>query len=201
MAMAPDDLSAVVPAPTDAESAKKAIDELTQTFSDNVFELAHFAMMLWGIQAAYPDTLKYTDIYTTDGAKALDEISRTKCINASSDSINYTFGDSYKTVMRLNRQNDLAWAKAFQAVNVPNDVKSVAPVMIYSGDNDTTLPPIQHELYRKNMFAISGANVGRMQLPGKQDHFSTPGLSEQYHLPWIADRFDGKPALDGCADN
>ena len=106
MAMAPDDISAVVLAPTDTESAKKAIDELTQTFSDNVFEFAHFAMMLWGIQAAYPDTLEYTDIYTTDGAKVLDEI------------------------------------------------------------------------YRKNMCAISGANVGRMQLPGKQDHFSTPGLSE-----------------------
>ena len=201
VAMAPDDMAAVVPKPTNAASAKKAIDELTQTFSGNVFEFAHFAMMLWGIQAAYPDKLKYTDVYTEDGAKALDEVYRAKCIHASSDTLSYTFGDNYKTLMRPDRQNELAWAQAFQTVSVPNDVKPVAPVMIYYGNNDTTLPPIQHELYRKNMCAIAGANVGRMQLPGNQDHFSTPGLSEQYYLPWIADRFAGKSAPDGCASN
>ena len=151
VAMAPDDMAAVVPKPTDAASAKKAIDELTQTFSGNVFEFAHFAMMLWGIQAAYPDKLKYTDVYTEEGAKVLDEIYRTKCIHASSDTINYTLGTSYKTLMRPDRQNELAWAQSFQSVSVPNDVKPVAPVMIYFGNNDTTLPPVQHELYRKFM--------------------------------------------------
>ena len=201
VAMAPDDMAAVVPKPTDAASAKKAIDELTQTFSGNVFEFAHFAMMLWGIQATYPDKLKYTDVYTEDGAKVLDEIYRTKCIHASSDTINYTLGTSYKTLMRPDRQNELAWAQSFQSVSVPNDVKPVAPVMIYFGNNDTTLPPVQHELYRKFMCNIPGANVGRMQLPGSQDHFSTPGVSEQFYLPWIADRFAGKPAPDGCAAN
>lgn len=30
---------------------------------------------------------------------------------------------------------------------------------------------------------------------------ATPGLSEQYYLPWIADRFAEKPAPDGCANN
>lgn len=103
--------------------------------------------------------------------------------------------------MRSDRQNELAWAQSFQKASVANDVKPVAPVLIYFGDNDSTLPPIQHEIYRKNMCAIAGANVGRMQLPGKQDHFSTPGLSEQYYLPWIADRFAVKPAPDGCAGN
>jgi pimeloyl-ACP methyl ester carboxylesterase len=201
VAMAPEDMAAVAPKPTDEASAKKAIDGLTQTFSDNVFEFAHFAMMLWGIQAAYPDKLKYTDIYTEDGAKALGEIYRTKCIHASSDSINYTFGTNYKSLMRPDRRNELAWANSFQTVSVPNDVKPVAPVMIYFGNKDTTLPPIQHELYRKNMCEIKGANVGRMQLPGDQDHFSTPGVSEQFYLPWIKDRFAGKPAPDGCAAN
>ena len=88
-----------------------------------------------------------------------------------------------------------------QAVSAPNDVKPVAPVMIYFGDHDTTLPPSQGEMYRKKMCAIAGANVGRMQLPGDQNHFSTPGVSEQFYLPWIADRFAGKPAPDGCAGN
>jgi len=94
VAMAPDDMAAVVPKPTDAASAKKAIDELTQTFSGNVFEFAHFAMMLWGIQAAFPDRLKCTEIYTEGGAKVLDEIYSFKCIHASSDPLSYTYGSS-----------------------------------------------------------------------------------------------------------
>ena len=73
--------------------------------------------------------------------------------------------------------------------------------MIYWGDNDKVVPPIQHELYRKHMCAIAGANVARVLLPGTQDHFSTPGVAEPFYLPWVADRIAGKPAPDGCANN
>jgi pimeloyl-ACP methyl ester carboxylesterase len=198
VALAPQDMAAVAPKPTDDASAKNLMDSLTKTFSNNVFEFAHYGMMLWGIQAAYPEKLKNTDFFTEEGAKALNEIYTKKCIHASSDTISYTFGANYKTLFRPDVQNVRAWADAIQAVNVPNDVKPIAPVMIYFGNNDTTLPPIQHELYRKNMCGIAGANVGRMQLPGNQDHFSTPGVSEQFYLPWIKDRFAGKPVPDGC---
>lgn len=198
VAMAPQDMAAVVPKPTDAASALKAVEALNQTFSGNVFEFAHIAMMMWGIQAAYPDKLKFTDLYTEAGAKVLDEIYSSKCIHAASDTIGYTFGANYKALMRPDVQNALAWSQSFQSVSVPNDVKPLAPVMIYFGNKDTTLPPIQHELYRKNMCAIAGANVGRMQLPGDQDHFSTPGVSMQFYLPWVKERFAGKPAANGC---
>ena len=201
VAMAPEDVAGTGPDKINEANAEQLIGSIAKAFSGNVFDFAHFAMNMWGIQAAYPDKLKLTDLFTEDGAKALDEIFSNKCIHPISDTINYTYGKNFGKLMRSDPQNALAWAQAVQDISVDNTVKPAAPVMIYFGDNDTTVPPIQHELYRKKMCAIAGANVGRMQLPGTQDHFSTPGASEQFYLPWITDRFAGKPAPDGCATN
>lgn len=201
VAMAPQDISAMGPDKLDQSNAAQLVDAFSKQFSGNVFDFAHFAMNMWGIQSAYPDKLKYNDIFTEEGAKALDEIYSNKCIHPSSDTISFTFGQNFEQLIRTDPQNTLAWAQAIQDISVPNDVKPAAPVMIYFGDKDTTLPPIQSELYRQKMCAISGANVGRMQLPDHQNHFTTPGASEQFYLPWIADRFAGKPAPDGCASN
>ena len=55
--------------------------------------------------------------------------------------------------------------------------------------------------YYKNKICALGGNVTRIQLPGDQNHFTTPPLSPPFYLPWIADRFVGKPAPDGCAQN
>ena len=44
-----------------------------------------------------------------------------------------------------------------------------------------------------------GGNVARVKLAGDVTHFGTPGASEPLYLPWIKDRFDGKPAPDGCS--
>jgi len=201
VAMAPEDISAMGPDKIDQASAEQLVGSIAKNFSGNVFDFAHFAMNMWGIQAAYPDKLKLDDLFSADGSKVLDEIFSNKCIHAISDTVGYTYGKDFAKLIRRDPQNELAWAQAIQDISVPNDVKPAAPVMIYFGDHDTTLPPIQHELYRKKMCAIAGANVGRMQLPGTQDHFSTPGTSEQFYLPWIADRLAGKPAPDGCAAN
>jgi pimeloyl-ACP methyl ester carboxylesterase len=201
VAMAPEDVAAMGPDKINEANAEQLIGSVAKAFSGNVFDFSHFAMNMWGIEAAFPDKLKLTDLFTEEGAKALDDIFTNKCVHAISDTISYTYGKDFGKLMRSDPQNALAWAQAVQDISVVNDVKPAAPVMIYFGDNDTTLPPIQHELYRKKMCAIAGANVGRMQLPGTQDHFSTPGASEQFYLPWIADRFAGKPAPDGCAAN
>jgi hypothetical protein len=44
-----------------------------------------------------------------------------------------------------------------------------------------------------------GANVARVQLPGSQTHYTTPPVAEPLYVPWVEDRFAGKPAQDGCA--
>ena len=79
-------------------------------------------------------------------------------------------------------------------------VKPVAPVVIYWGTKDIVSPPVMGKLYREQMCRM-GANVARVQLAGEQSHFTTPGASKPLYVPWIEDRFAGKPAADGCAPN
>ena len=62
-------------------------------FSTNVGNFTHLAMTLWANAATFPN-LKLTDLFTDDGAKAIDAIMRGKCVHAAGDTIAYTFGDA-----------------------------------------------------------------------------------------------------------
>lgn len=74
----------------------------------------------------------------------------------------------------------------------------MAPVVIYWGTNDTTVPPVMGKLYYEQMCKLGG-NVTRVQLPGNQSHFTTPGSAEPFYVKWIADRFMDKPVVNGCS--
>ncbi len=198
VAMAPAYLAMYAPAKLDEAGADKMIADFAAAFGGNVFDFTHFAMNMWGTQAAFPDKLKLTDLFTEEGAKAIDEILSNKCVHVSSDTFSYTYGNTYKTLIRPKFSNSLAWAKAIVEASARVDVKPAAPVAIFWGNKDTTLPPIQGEVYRQRVCA-AGGNVARVQLPGDQTHFSTPGASVPFYLPWIKDRFAGKPAGNGCA--
>ena len=200
VAMAVPDLAMYMPATLDAAGAAKAVTDMATGWSDDSFAFAHFSMYLWGTQAAFPDKLKLSDILTDDGAKALDEIYSNKCVHVAADTINFNFGQNYKSLLRPQPQNTLAWAQAIVAGSVDNTVKPIAPVMILYGNKDTTLPPVMGEYYRNKTCALGG-NVARIQLPGDQNHFTTPPVSVPFYLPWIKDRLAGKPAPDGCASN
>jgi len=196
VALAPEDVAAMLPnAPTDEAGANKLMNEFTQANVPNVFLFAHFVMGLWGTQAAYPD-LKLTDVLTDEGAKVADRLSRNKCMHVLADSFTYAYGDQYKTLLKPQPGNALAWVKAFVDGSV-KPVKPEAPVVIYWGTKDTAVPPIMHELYQKQMCAM-GANVERIQLPGEQTHFTTPGVSAPMYISWIKDRLAGKPMPNGC---
>lgn len=196
VALAPEDLSAVLPkVPADESGAAKLMKEFTEGNVSNVFLFTHFMMGLWGTQAAYPE-LKLTDILTEEGAKVADQLSSNKCVHVMADSFNYGYGDKYKSLLKPQAGNTLAWIKAFVDGSV-KPVKPVAPVVIYWGTKDVTVPPIMHELYQKQMCAI-GANVGRIQLPGEQTHFATPGVSAPMYLQWVKDRINGQPLENAC---
>ena len=195
-AMAPDDVAAVAPkGALDDASAAKMMGELVDGFSDNVFNFAHLAMTLWANAATFPD-LKLTDVFTSEGAGAIDAIMRGKCVHVAGDTLNYAYGSNYKSLIRPAPANPQAWAKAFVAGSVP-PAKPAAPVVIYWGTKDTVVPPLMGKLYREQMCALGG-NVARIKLPGEQTHFTTPAASEPLYVAWIKDRFDGKPVGDGC---
>jgi pimeloyl-ACP methyl ester carboxylesterase len=197
--LAPDDIAAMLPKiPTDEASAKKLMKEFTQANVPNVFLFAHYVMGLWGAQAAFPE-LKLTDMLTEEGAKVADKLSSNKCVHVMSDSLNYAYGDNYKSLIKSEPTNSKAWLKAFVDGSV-KPVKPVAPVIIYWGTKDTAVPPIMHELYQKQMCAMGG-NIGRIQLPGQQTHFTTPGVSAPMYLEWVKDRIAGKPLANACTQN
>ena len=199
VAMAPDDLQSAMPADaTTDHGAPKFMQTFSDTFSDNVFNFAHFSMYTWGMTAAYPE-LKLTDLFTEDGAKALDEIYSKKCMHPGADTITFTFGSSYKSLLRPKADNAVAWAKAFADSSV-KQVAPAAPVIIYFGTADTVVPPVMGEIYQTQMCGMGG-NVKRIQLEGAQTHFSTPPIAQPLYVPWVDDRFAGKPLDNGCPAN
>jgi pimeloyl-ACP methyl ester carboxylesterase len=194
--LAPDDVAVLIQKPpTDELGANKIMNELIQSNSTNVFLFTHLMMNLWGTQAAYPN-LKLTDMLTDEGAKVVDKLSSNKCVHVMADTFNSAYGDRYQSLVQPQISNSLAWVNAFIDGSV-RPVKPVAPVIIFWGSKDTIVPPIMHELYLKQMCAM-GANVQRVQLAGEQTHFTTPGASATLFIPWIRDRFAGKPLVNGC---
>jgi pimeloyl-ACP methyl ester carboxylesterase len=196
VALAPEDVAAMLPkVPTDEATADKLMKEFIQGNVPNIFLFTHFTMGIWGTQAAFP-ALKLSDLLTEEGVKIVDQLSSNKCVHVMADSFNFAYGDQYKSLLKPQTTNSLAWVKAFVEGSV-KPVKPVAPVIIYWGSKDVTVPPIMHELYQKQMCAM-GANVARIQLPGEQSHFTTPGVSAPMYLAWIKDRLAGKPMANGC---
>jgi pimeloyl-ACP methyl ester carboxylesterase len=196
VAMAPYDVAVTFPPGnlTDADSTEY-LQKLGASFSANIFNFTHYAENIWGMVAAFPE-LKSEDIFTAAGAKITNEIFLRKCMHAASDTFNYAYGQNYKSLLRPDIQNASAWIAANKKASVM-PVKPMSPVIIFFGNHDITVPPIMGELYYKQMCKL-GANITRIQLPGDQDHFSTPPVAEPFYIKWIADRFAGIPVKNGC---
>ncbi len=199
VALAPQDISILAPAgKLDQAAADKYFQSSQKMFLDNVFNFTHATMYYWGTQAAFPN-LKLSDIFTDEGVKVANEIYTNKCMHAASDTFNFNYGTSYASLLKQTPANTVAWAQAMQKGGVPV-VKPVAPVQIYFGSKDTAVPPMMHKLYQEQMCKLGG-NVGRMQLPGEQSHFTTPGSSKSFYLSWVKDRVAGKPLTNACPQN
>lgn len=199
VALAPQDISILAPAgKLDQAAADKYFQSSQKMFLDNVFNFTHATMYYWGTQAAFPN-LKLSDIFTDEGVKVANEIYTNKCMHAASDTFNFNYGTSYASLLKQTPANTVAWAQAMQKGGVPV-VKPVAPVQIYFGSRDTAVPPMMHKLYQEQMCKLGG-NVGRMQLPGEQSHFTTPGSSKPFYLSWVKDRVAGKSLANACPKN
>jgi hypothetical protein len=117
-------------------------------------------------------------------------------MHAVADTLNFNFGTQYKTLLKDQITNPLEWTKAMVKGSV-NPVKPVPPVVIYWGNKDTTNPPIMGKLYQEQMCKLGG-NINRVELPGDQSHFTTPGASAPLYRAWIKDRLVGKGATNNC---
>lgn len=199
VALAPDYIASLAPSrQLNQAAADKFIAAGSSQFSNNVFDFTHATMYFWGTQAAFPQ-LSLTDLFTDEGAKVVETIYSNKCMHVASDTFNFIFGSNFKSLLKQTPTNTLAWANALLEGSVPL-AKPAAPVMIYFGDKDTTMPPVMGKIYQEQMCKLGG-NVGRMQLPGEQSHFTTPGVAQPFYLQWVKDRVAGKPLVNGCPAN
>jgi pimeloyl-ACP methyl ester carboxylesterase len=199
VALAPEDISILAPAgKLNQAAADKYFQDSQKMFLNNIFNFTHASMFYFGTQAAFPN-LKLSDVFTDEGVKVVNEILSNKCMHAASDTFNFLYGTSYSDLLKQKPSNTLAWTEAMVQGGV-RTVKPMAPVQIYFGSKDTTVPPIMHKLYQEQVCKLGG-NVGRMQLPGEQTHFTTPGSSKPFYLAWVKDRIAGKPLANGCPTN
>jgi pimeloyl-ACP methyl ester carboxylesterase len=195
VAMAPEDIGIQMPTgiTTEAEAAT-LIQAFNGQMGGNVFNFTHLMMFYWGLAAAEPG-LNISDLLTPQATAQINAIMRRKCIHELSASFSYSYGNSYKQMLKATPTNALAWVKAIQKQSP--GLKPMAPVVIYWGNQDDVVPPVMHKLYAQAA-CKQGAVMSRNELPGNNTHFSTPAASEPYYLPWIEERFSGKPALNGC---
>lgn len=193
---APDFRTLAPQGPLTDENGAAMMAGIIKAFSSGIANFNHLAMTTWGAEATYPDVLKLTDVFTADGAAFVEEIMANKCVHGSADAITYGYGDQFASLLRPDPVNGKAWAQTLIDSAGP-DVKPVAPVILFWGTRDTVVPPVMHKLYREHMCQLGG-NVTRIQLKGELTHFATPAASEPLYIPWVADRFAGKPAPDGC---
>lgn len=199
VALAPQDISILAPAgKLDQATADKYLQGSQKMFLDNVFNFTHATMYYWGTQAAFSN-LKLSDLFTDEGVKVANDIYSNKCMHAASDTFNFNYGANFASLLKPTPTNTLAWAQAMLKGGVPV-VKPIAPVQIYFGSKDTAVPPMMHKLYQDQVCKLGG-NVGRMQLPGEQSHFTTPGSSKPFYLSWVKDRVAGKPLENACPKN
>lgn len=196
VAMAPYDVGIGFPKSIQTnQEATNFVKKLANSFSSNIFDFTHYAQNLWGMTAAYPQ-LKLSDVLTPEGVRVVNEVMPRKCMHVASDTINFNYAKTYKKLLRQDIDHALAWVKAYRDSSV-SPIKPMAPVIIYWGTHDTTVPPVMGQLYYEQMCKLGG-NITRVQLPGHQSHFTTPGSAEPFYVKWVADRFAGKPAPNGC---
>ena len=180
-----------------SESAEQAMEKIAAPLSQNIFMWGHLAGMMYGLQAAYPEKLQLTDWFTPEGAKVFDQLSNNKCFHVLSDSLTYSYGDNYKSLLRPVPGNAKAWIDALISGGIPNKNPNV-PVLVYRGTKDAVPKPMV-DIYEAQMCKL-GANVQHIEIEGAT-HFTSPVEAQSTFLPWVKDRFANKPLANGCSQN
>ena len=194
VAMAPEDIGVEMAAVSTETEAVRELQAVNQQMGSNVFDFTHLAMMYWGAAAANP-SLQLSDLFTAQAVSPINGMMQRKCMHELSATMNYWYADAYPSLLKSIPSNALAWVKTIK--DLSPGLKPIAPVVIYWGNYDTVVPPVMHKLYFEAA-CKQGAVMSRIELPGNNTHFSTPASSQPYWLPWIADRFAGKPVVNGC---
>jgi pimeloyl-ACP methyl ester carboxylesterase len=180
-----------------SNNSDQAMEKITAPLSQNIFLWGHLAGMMYGMQAAYPEKLQLTDWFTPEGAAVFDQLSNNKCFHVLSDTLTYSYGDNYKSLVKSVPINTQAWIEVMIAGGIPNNAPTV-PVLVFRGTKDAVPKPMV-DIYEAQMCKMGG-NVQHIELDGAT-HFTSPLEAQRTFLPWINDRFANKPLANGCPQN
>jgi hypothetical protein len=172
----------------------KAMNEISAPLSKDIFMWGHLAGMMYGLQAAYPEKLQLTDWFTPEGAAVFDQLSNNKCFHVLSDSLTYSYGENFKSLVKEVPTNTKAWIDAMIVGGIPSNTPA-APVLMFRGTKDAVPKPMV-DIYEAEMCKI-GANIKHIELDGAT-HFTSPVEAQKTFLPWINDRFANRTLENGC---
>ena len=108
--------------------AVKFVQAFSTQLGGNVMNFTHLVMFYWGLAAAEPG-LNISDLLTPQATSEINGIMQRKCMHELSASFNYSYGNSYKQMLKATPSNALAWVKAIQKQSP--GLKPMAPVVIY----------------------------------------------------------------------
>ncbi|MBU3622010.1 alpha/beta fold hydrolase [Polynucleobacter sp. CS-Odin-A6] len=182
---------------SNAGNSDKAIAEISEPLSKDIFMWGHLAGIMYGLQAAYPEKLRLTDWFTSEGAQVFDQLANNKCFHVMSDSLTYSYGDSYQSLARKSPANTAAWIDAMIAGGIPGNAP-IAPVLMFRGTKDA-VPKSMVDMYTVGMCKL-GANVRHIELDGAT-HFTSPVEAQETFLSWVKERFAGKQLPNACLKN
>lgn len=167
----PGELTAIVPATFNSNSAA-----------------GYGLMMVEGLRAAYPD-LPLASVVNGAGAAVLDQVGA-QCSDAT-----FALGNQATTIAASDPMLDPRWKAAIEA-NTAGNVKPSAPVLIFHGEADTTVPRSLTDLTLARYCAV-GATVQVKSYPG-QDHLGVVFAALGDITAFLAARLAGSPATSSC---
>lgn len=146
-----------------------------------------------GLAAAYSE-LNPADVLTEPGLSALGG-AQTQCINHLAYVLNNNLGTNPAPTLFPKQRTPADWQRRLNE-NTAGYTRNVAPQLIMQGTADTVVNPNGTTQYVERACKF-GKPIQYSTYPG-QTHQTIPQVAIPEYVPWIADRFAGRPPPSNC---
>jgi pimeloyl-ACP methyl ester carboxylesterase len=182
------DLNLIGTVPMSPAVPKNGLQSMGTSFSAGLTNTSippdgHLVLILAGFQAAYPDQLALSDVFTPMGVEIIDTGWNHLPIHHLSDVIDRMFRLK-GPIMKQPIENWEAWEKAI-ALGSATMVKPICPVLVCSDtfDGGTVVPVVLQQAYIDAARALGGT-VDTREYP-HDDHFSLPQSCVHDAREWL----------------
>lgn len=147
----------------------------------------HLFMIFSGLQAAFPDELSLSDVYTEVGIAVHDAGWNTQPVHHLSDALGRA-NQHVGAVMKIDKDKLPAWFKAITESSA-SLVKAHCPVLVaIDSQHDGSVVPVAWQTQYISDAQALGSDVTSKEYPG-DDHFSLPQSCIDDARIWLAAQF------------